>query len=177
MAGFDKDDAWDMLKNSVTVRLNGGAVFCSRPGETIRSFATRITQRRIVATTLLQRCDNGGTQSLQDAAQALVDEAFDEGDARSKLMGMDIGRVHISRLPIAGESHVVVELPEGTTVKFPIGSNSPDEAEHDAAALAVLAYELAVAIGPNGVTQRCTTVVPQETMFLEKRVRVKKQYQ
>ena len=165
-----------MLKNSVTVRLHGGAVFCSRPEETIRGFATRITQPRIVATRLLHCCDNGGTQLLQDA-QALVDQAFDEGNARSKLNGMDIGRVHISWKDIAGESHVVVELPNGTEVKLRIGSNSPDEAEHDAAALAVLAYELAVAIGPKGVTQRSTTVVRQETMFLEKRVRVKKQYQ
>ena len=52
-----------------------------------------------------------------------------------------------------------------------------DEVEHDAAALAVLAYELAVAIGPNGITQRFTTVVPEDTMYLEKRVRFKKQDQ
>ena len=163
-----------MLKNSVTVRLHGGAVFCSRPEETIRGFATRITQPRIVATRLLHCCDNGGTQLLQDA-QALVDQAFDEGDARSKLNGMDIGRVHISWKDIAGESHVVVELPNGIEVQLRIGSNSPDEAEHDAAAVAILAYELAVAIGPNGVTQCCTTVVPEENVW--KQVKFKKQYQ
>ena len=159
-----------MLKGSVTVRIHGGAVYYSRAEETIRGFANRMTQFRIVATGSLRSADNGGSLLFQDA-QAEVDKAFDEGNARSKLEGMDIGRVHIFTKDIAGESHVVVELAEVIVVELRIGSNSPDRAERDAAAVAILAYKLGVAIGSIGGTQRLATVVPDDTTHLQKQVR------
>ena len=162
------------MQSRMTVRLQGGAVFCSRQGETTQGFATRITVHRIVATELPARCATDcGTQSLHDTAKALVAVTFREADAKSKLMGMDIGHVAFSRPSIGGELHIVVRLPEGTTVSIPIASCSPEQVEQEAAALAILAYELAVAIGPNGVTQRLTTVVPDDTTYLQKSVRFK----